>query len=183
MSPDIPWRRVSFDADVASPRQIGEHLAERHAGGLAFQARGRLGRGLLTLARTPAFAGRRLRRGRLGFFGALRLLMAFDRGRIANPTSPTGGIRRGERIGIAEGRVQRSALQGCGSSGGAGVGRGGDFRRRLGGEFEFEALQQKQVIGLRLGMAGQVRNPTQSGHRFRFDVGHRTEMKPATIPK
>ena len=28
-----------------------------------------------------------------------------------------------------------------------------------------------------------VRIPTQSGHRFRFDVGHRTEMKPATIPK
>ena len=30
----------------------------------------------------------------------------------ANPTSPTGGIARGERVGIAEGRVQRSALQG-----------------------------------------------------------------------
>ena len=29
-----------------------------------------------------------------------------------SPTSPTAGIARGERIGIAEGRVQRSALQG-----------------------------------------------------------------------
>jgi hypothetical protein len=29
----------------------------------------------------------------------------------------------------------------------------------------------------------ELRIPTQSGHRFRFDVGHRTEMKPATIPK
>src|SRR5271165_2428761 len=31
---------------------------------------------------------------------------------IVSPTSPTAGIARGERIGIAEGRVQRSALQG-----------------------------------------------------------------------
>ncbi len=31
---------------------------------------------------------------------------------VTTPTSPTGGIARGERVGIAEGRVQRSALQG-----------------------------------------------------------------------
>ncbi len=30
---------------------------------------------------------------------------------------------------------------------------------------------------------GRVRNPTQSGHRFRFDVGHGTDLIPATIPK
>jgi hypothetical protein len=28
-----------------------------------------------------------------------------------------------------------------------------------------------------------VRIPTQSGHRFRFDVGRRTDLMPATIPK
>jgi hypothetical protein len=31
--------------------------------------------------------------------------------------------------------------------------------------------------------ARQVRIPTQSGHRFRFDAGHRSEMKPAVIPR
>jgi hypothetical protein len=28
-----------------------------------------------------------------------------------------------------------------------------------------------------------VRIPTQSGHRFRFDVGRHSDLKPATIPK
>ena len=28
-----------------------------------------------------------------------------------------------------------------------------------------------------------LRIPTQSGHRFRFDAGHRSDLKPATIPK
>jgi hypothetical protein len=28
-----------------------------------------------------------------------------------------------------------------------------------------------------------LRIPTQSGHRFRFDAGHRSEMKPAVIPR
>jgi len=28
-----------------------------------------------------------------------------------------------------------------------------------------------------------LRIPTQAGHRFRFDVGHRTDLMPATIPK
>ena len=30
---------------------------------------------------------------------------------------------------------------------------------------------------------GAVRFPIQSGHRFRFDPGHRTDLMPATIPK
>ena len=29
----------------------------------------------------------------------------------------------------------------------------------------------------------RVRIPTQSGHRFRFESGHRSDLKPATIPK
>jgi hypothetical protein len=29
----------------------------------------------------------------------------------------------------------------------------------------------------------RVRIPTQSGHRFRFDVGRHSDLKPATIPK
>jgi hypothetical protein len=28
-----------------------------------------------------------------------------------------------------------------------------------------------------------LRIPTQSGHRFRFEVGRRSDLKPATIPK
>ena len=28
-----------------------------------------------------------------------------------------------------------------------------------------------------------VRIPTQSGHRFRFEAGHRSDLMPATIPK
>ena len=32
-------------------------------------------------------------------------------------------------------------------------------------------------------VAGAVRIPIQSGHRFRFDVGHRSDLIPATIPK
>ena len=28
-----------------------------------------------------------------------------------------------------------------------------------------------------------VRIPTQSGQRFRFDAGHRSDLMPATIPK
>jgi hypothetical protein len=30
---------------------------------------------------------------------------------------------------------------------------------------------------------GRLRIPTQSGHRFRFEAGHRSDLKPATIPK
>jgi hypothetical protein len=73
---------VAFDANVTMSRQIGEHLAQGHVG-LAFQPAGRLSRRLLALARTTALAGCRLRRGRFGLFGALRLFMAFDRCRIA----------------------------------------------------------------------------------------------------
>jgi hypothetical protein len=29
----------------------------------------------------------------------------------------------------------------------------------------------------------KVRIPTQSGHRFRFEAGRRSDLKPATIPK
>jgi hypothetical protein len=32
-------------------------------------------------------------------------------------------------------------------------------------------------------IALMLRIPTQSGHRFRFDAGHRSEMKPAVIPR
>jgi hypothetical protein len=32
-------------------------------------------------------------------------------------------------------------------------------------------------------IASSVRIPTQSGHRFRFEAGHRSDLKPATIPK
>jgi len=28
-----------------------------------------------------------------------------------------------------------------------------------------------------------LRIPIQSGHRFRFDAGRRSDLKPATIPK
>jgi hypothetical protein len=28
-----------------------------------------------------------------------------------------------------------------------------------------------------------VRIPIQSGHRFRFDVGRHSDLKPATVPK
>jgi TnpA family transposase len=37
------------------------------------------------------------------------------------------------------------------------------------------------IVGAR--GAYKVRIPTQSGHRFRFDAGHRSEMKPAVIPR
>jgi len=42
---------------------------------------------------------------------------------------------------------------GCERSGGEAGDRGRDFGRRLGGQFELQALQQKQVIVLGLGMA------------------------------
>jgi hypothetical protein len=32
-------------------------------------------------------------------------------------------------------------------------------------------------------LAYRVRIPTQSGRGFRFDVGHRSDLIPATIPK
>jgi integrase len=35
----------------------------------------------------------------------------------------------------------------------------------------------------RLGISDSVRIPIQSGHRFRFDAGRRSDLKPATIPK
>jgi hypothetical protein len=37
------------------------------------------------------------------------------------------------------------------------------------------ALRERGVI--------VVRFPIQSGHRFRLDPGHRTDLMPATIPK
>jgi hypothetical protein len=33
------------------------------------------------------------------------------------------------------------------------------------------------------GLNASMRIPTQSGHRFRFDAGRRSDLKPATIPK
>ena len=32
-------------------------------------------------------------------------------------------------------------------------------------------------------MTAELRIPTQSGQGFRFDVGHRSDLIPATIPK
>ena len=55
-------------------------------------------------------------------------------------------------------------------SGGLAAGRGCDFRRRLGGEFELQALQQEQVIVFRLGMAGQ--DDRSAVGRGQLDVDH-----------
>jgi hypothetical protein len=34
----------------------------------------------------------------------------------------------------------------------------------------------------RVSLIAAVRIPIQSGHRFRFDAGRRSDLKPATIP-
>ena len=39
------------------------------------------------------------------------------------------------------------------------------------------------MIDKQSGQIAYVRIPRQSGRGFRFDVGHHSEMKPATIPK
>ncbi len=71
-----------------------------------------------------------------------------------------------------------SALQGWGRSGGLDAGRGHDFRRRLRGEFELEALQQKQVVAFRLGMTGQEDGSAVG--RGKFDVDHLDRGDPRT---
>jgi hypothetical protein len=35
----------------------------------------------------------------------------------------------------------------------------------------------------KMGEQRNLRIPTQSGHRFRFEAGHRSDLMPATIPK
>jgi hypothetical protein len=39
------------------------------------------------------------------------------------------------------------------------------------------------TLNVLLSFAPFVRIPTQSGRGFRFDVGHRSDLIPATIPK
>jgi hypothetical protein len=36
--------------------------------------------------------------------------------------------------------------------------------------------------GLQAGVKELLRIPTHSGQAYRFDAGHRSEMKPATVP-
>jgi transposase-like protein len=45
-----------------------------------------------------------------------------------------------------------------------------------------EALREDATVP-ELAKRHGVRIPTQSGHRFRFEAGHRSDLKPATIPK
>ena len=71
-----------------------------------------------------------------------------------NPTSPTGAGDEVERIEIAGAQGQRPALQGVRGSGDFGFGRSHDFRRRLRGKAELEALQQKPMIDFGFGMTG-----------------------------
>ena len=40
-----------------------------------------------------------------------------------------------------------------------------------------------RLVALAYGWEGELRIPTQSGQGFRFDVGHRSDLIPATIPK
>jgi hypothetical protein len=47
---------------------------------------------------------------------------------------------------------------------------------KRGGPPQLETLAEAEARNL-------VRIPTQSGHRFRFEAGHRSDLKPATIPK
>jgi hypothetical protein len=43
--------------------------------------------------------------------------------------------------------------------------------------------RQRRAQRIQAWGAGKVRIPRQSGQGFRFDVGHRSDLIPATIPK
>jgi hypothetical protein len=45
------------------------------------------------------------------------------------------------------------------------------------------ANRQSDIECPHIELAHQVRIPTQSGHRFRIEAGHRSDLMPATIPK
>ena len=49
--------------------------------------------------------------------------------------------------------------------------------------FELRSHPDFRLVRRALILSRLVRIPTQSGHRFRFDAGHRSETKPATIPR
>jgi hypothetical protein len=45
------------------------------------------------------------------------------------------------------------------------------------------AIQTEREKAVAMASSEKVRIPTQSGQGFRFDVGHRSDLIPATIPK
>jgi ribonuclease HI len=47
----------------------------------------------------------------------------------------------------------------------------------------YKALEELEIGPPIILYSDSMRIPTQSGHRFRFDAGRRTEMKPAAIPR
>jgi len=49
--------------------------------------------------------------------------------------------------------------------------------------FELRSHPDFRLARRALILSRLARIPTQSGHRFRFDAGHRSETKPATIPR
>jgi hypothetical protein len=48
---------------------------------------------------------------------------------------------------------------------------------------DLEGLEGPSRITSSAKRARFVRIPTHSGQAYRFDAGHRSEMKPATVPK
>jgi hypothetical protein len=58
-------------------------------------------------------------------------------------------------------------------------------RDELAGTVSDNMPRRKSLILLiaKMGEQRNLRIPTQSGHRFRFEAGHRSDLMPATIPK
>ena len=62
-------------------------------------------------------------------------------------------------------------------------GRGQTKTGRLWTAVRDESLWIYGAAGGLLSLLSRLRIPTQSGQGFRFDVGHRSDLIPATIPK